>query len=83
MGTGFDARHRYTHLELGPYPRLCQSFRDAILVRDETAAEGEGSVPAARFEDGLANVAVTEAARRSLASGQWADVEATALRASD
>ncbi|MEE2664904.1 MAG: Gfo/Idh/MocA family oxidoreductase [Myxococcota bacterium] len=73
-----DSRHRYTHLELGPYTRLCESFRDAILAREEPVAGIDGTVPAARFEDGLASVEVTEAAQRSLASGQWVDVEAAA-----
>ena len=41
-----DPRHRFTHLELGPFTELCRRFRDAI--------EGGESGGAATFADGVA-----------------------------
>jgi predicted dehydrogenase len=56
-----DPRHRFTHLELGPYTRLCERFRDAI----------GGGAPggAATFVDGLANQRVLDAIRASARAG--------------
>ena len=63
--------HHFGHLELGPYTRLCESFRDAILAGAESAgASIETDVELANFEDGLAHVRVIEAARRSREHGQ-------------
>ncbi len=70
-----DSPHRYTHLELGPYTRLCESFHDAIVARDDATTTTGLTVPAASFEDGLACVEVTEAAQRSLQQRKWVEVE--------
>jgi predicted dehydrogenase len=58
---------RYTHLELGPYTRLAERFRDAIV---------RGAVPAdvPTFADGLAGMRVLDAVRESSASRQWVPV---------
>ena len=61
-GPSDDPRHRFTHLELGPYTRLCQRFRTAI----ETGAPADG---AATFTDGLAVTRVLDAIRKSAAAG--------------
>jgi predicted dehydrogenase len=56
-----DPRHRFTHLELGPYTRLCERFGDAI--------GGDTSGDAATFADGLANQRVLDAIRASARAG--------------
>ena len=66
-----DARHRFTHLELGPYTRLAEVWRDAIeggpLLADPAPAT---------FADGLATMQVLDAVRRSAAQGgAWTSVE--------
>ena len=37
-GVSDDPRHRYTHLELGPYTRLCEALRAGVEGRAATAA---------------------------------------------
>jgi predicted dehydrogenase len=62
-GTSDDPRHRYTHLELGPYTRLCEALR--------AGAEGVGvpdRVPIPTFADGLAGMQVLDAIRASAAA---------------
>jgi predicted dehydrogenase len=49
-----DPRERYTHLELGPYTRLCEALRD-----------GKSVVGLPTFEDGLAEMEVLDAIRAS------------------
>jgi len=49
-----DPRERYTHLELGPYTRLCEALRD-----------GRGVVALPTFEDGVAEMEVLDAIRAS------------------
>jgi len=58
-----DPRHRYTHLELGPYTRLCE----ALLAR---MRGGEAASPVAvpTFADGLACMRVLDAIRASAGS---------------
>jgi len=71
-----DSAHRFRHLELGPYTRLCESFRDAILAEEKSGGgNSRGDVTAACFEDGLATVKVIEAARISRERGQWVKVD--------
>jgi predicted dehydrogenase len=63
-GTSDDPRHRYTHLELGPYTRLCEALR--------AGAEGTpvpDRVPIPTFADGLAGMQVLDAIRASSAAG--------------
>ena len=61
-----DPRHRFTHLELGPYTRLCEALRAGV--------EGEpveASVPVPTFADGFECMRVLDAVRSSaLADGQ-------------
>lgn len=58
---GDDARHRFTHIELGPYTRLCERFAAAI--------DGSSSGDAATFVDGVAVQRVLDAMRASHAAG--------------
>jgi predicted dehydrogenase len=55
-----DPRHRYTHLELGPYTRLCEALRAGI-----EGNEAPTRVPAPTFADGLACMRVLDAIRAS------------------
>jgi predicted dehydrogenase len=56
-------------LDLGPYTRLAERFRDRILGRPE----GDGPRPAT-FADGVADMAVLDAMRRSVVDGGWVPV---------
>jgi predicted dehydrogenase len=58
-----DPRHRYTHLELGPYTRLCEALR--ALMDDRRAVS---VVPVPTFADGLACMQVFDAVRASAGS---------------
>jgi predicted dehydrogenase len=57
------AAHRFTHLELGPYTRLCEALRAGVEGRTVTAA-----VPVPTFADGLADMQVLDAIRASAAA---------------
>jgi predicted dehydrogenase len=59
-----DPRERFTHLELGPYTRLCEALRGGL----EGATEG-APVPVPTFADGLAGMCVLDAIRASHAAG--------------
>jgi predicted dehydrogenase len=59
-----DPRHRFTHLELEPYTRLCRVLVDLVLGRSV-----ESPVPVATFVDGLREMEVIDAVRESAASG--------------
>lgn len=55
-----DPRHRYTHLELGPYTRLCEVLRAGV--------DGQplpNAVPVPTFVDGVACMRVLDAVRAS------------------
>jgi len=58
-----DPRHRYTHLELGPYTRLCEALR--VRIDDRSASS---VVPVPTFADGLACMRVLDAIRASAGS---------------
>jgi predicted dehydrogenase len=58
-----DPRHRYTHLELGPYTRLCEALRAGIEEREPVSP-----VPVPTFADGLACMRVLDAVRASAGS---------------
>ncbi len=60
-----DPRHRYTHLELGPYTRLCEALRDGVAG----TSAGRSAVPLPTFADGLAEMQVLDAVRASAAAG--------------
>jgi predicted dehydrogenase len=53
-----DPRERYTHIELGPYTRLCEALLDPSA----------SAVPVPTFADGLAEMQVMDAIRTSAAS---------------
>jgi hypothetical protein len=55
-----DPRERYTHLELGPYTRLCEALRAGV----ETT-EVQSTVPVPAFPDGVAEMEVLDAIRAS------------------
>lgn len=59
-----DRRHRYTHLELGPYTRLCEALRAGVEGR---AFDSAVRVPT--FADGVACMRVLDAIRNSAAAG--------------
>ncbi|HUF84174.1 MAG TPA: Gfo/Idh/MocA family oxidoreductase [Acidimicrobiia bacterium] len=59
-----DPRHRFTHLELGPYTRLCEVLRAGVDGRRLPTA-----VPVPTFADGVACMRVLDAIRASAARG--------------
>ena len=59
-----DPRQRYTHLELGPYTRLCEALRALVDGRAP-----ETPVPIPTFVDGLAGMLVLDAIRASAEAG--------------
>jgi predicted dehydrogenase len=58
-----DPRHRFTHLELGPFMRLCEVLRAGVEGRPLPDA-----VPVPTFADGVAEMRVLDAIRASAAS---------------
>ncbi len=58
-----DPRHRFTHLELGPFTRLCEVLRAGV---EGTAVPD--AVPIPTFADGLASMRVLDAIRASSAA---------------
>jgi predicted dehydrogenase len=61
-------------LDLPPYTRLAEVFRDRILGRPVPV-----DPPPATFVDGVEGMAVLDAVRRSAAEGRWVDVERAAF----
>jgi predicted dehydrogenase len=59
-----DPAHRFTHLELGPYIRLCEALRAGVEGRDAPVA-----VALPTFADGLAEMQVLDAVRASATQG--------------
>ncbi|MDE8654142.1 Gfo/Idh/MocA family protein [Novosphingobium album (ex Liu et al. 2023)] len=59
-----NSADRLSHLELGPFTRLCEALRDRIEGRDARAA-----VAVPTFRDGLASMEVIDAIRASAAQG--------------
>ena len=59
-----DPRHRFTHLELGPYTSLCEVLRAAVA-----GAPYPDTVAVPTFADGLAEMQVLDAVRASAAAG--------------
>jgi predicted dehydrogenase len=63
-GESDDPRHRFTHLELGPFTRLCEVLRAGV--------DGEAlpdAVPVPTFADGVACMRVLDAVRASSDAG--------------
>jgi len=58
-----DPRHRFTHLELAPFTRLCEVLRAGVEGRPLPDA-----VPVPTFVDGVANTRVLDAIRASAAA---------------
>jgi predicted dehydrogenase len=65
------AAARYTHMELGPYIRLCESLRDAM----DGNADPDADPRAPTFADGLASMQVLDAIREAASSGQRVRIE--------
>ena len=61
---GQDSSDRLSHLELGPFTRLCEAFRAAIEKKPHRPA-----VTPPTFRDGLASMRIMDAVRASAASG--------------
>lgn len=59
-----DSRHRFTHLELGPYTRLCEVLRAGVDGRPIAS-----SVPVPTFADGFECMKVLDAIRASATAG--------------
>jgi len=59
-----DPRHQFTHLELGPFTRLCEALRAGVEGRPLP-----DTVPVPTFHDGLAEMKVIDAIRASAAEG--------------
>jgi predicted dehydrogenase len=62
--TSDDPRERFTHLELGPYTRLCETLRAGVERRERSP-----SVAVPTFAEGVANTAVLDAIRASARDG--------------
>jgi predicted dehydrogenase len=62
-GESDDPRHRFTHLELGPFTRLCDVLRAGVEGRPLPDA-----VPVPTFADGVAEMRVLDAVRESSAN---------------
>lgn len=58
-----DPRHQFSHLELGPYVRLCEVLRAGVEGRPHASA-----VPPPTFRDGLACMKVLDAIHKSAAA---------------
>jgi predicted dehydrogenase len=59
-----DPRHRFSHLELAPFTRLCGVLRDGVEGRAH-----ESPVPIPTFVDGVAEMRVLDAIRASASAG--------------
>ncbi|HEU5301505.1 MAG TPA: Gfo/Idh/MocA family oxidoreductase [Acidimicrobiia bacterium] len=59
-----DPRHRFTHLEIGPFTRLCEVLRAGVEGRSLPDA-----VPVPTFADGVADMRVLDAIRVSASDG--------------
>jgi predicted dehydrogenase len=67
-----DPRKRFSHMELGPFIRLCEALKAGVDGREPKAA-----VPLPTFRDGVAEMAVLDAIRVSAAAaGALTRVEA-------
>jgi hypothetical protein len=60
-----DPREAFTHMELGPYTRLCEVLHAGVLGEVPDAA-----VPIPTFVDGVAEMVVLDAIRASAATGK-------------
>jgi predicted dehydrogenase len=59
-----DPRHRFTHLEFGPFTRLCE-----VLLAGVEGRPTPDAIPIPTFVDGLAEMQVLDAVRASAADG--------------
>jgi predicted dehydrogenase len=59
-----NSSNRLSHLELGPFTRLCEAMRNAIEGKQATTP-----VAPPTFRDGLASMQVMDAIRASAAAG--------------
>lgn len=70
---GPSDRGRFTHMELGPYTRLCASLRDEIDGKLDLTANPRPPT----LVDGLASMQVLDAIRQAAASGARVQVESS------
>lgn len=71
-----DPKHAFTFMELPPFVRLAQRFREAIERRDPTWSP-PGAPPSPTFADALATQRIIDAMRRSSREdAAWVPVEA-------
>lgn len=70
-GASDRASARYTHMELGPYTKLCQSVADEIEGREVSASDPKPPT----FADGLASMRILDAIRESSRSGKRVPIE--------
>jgi predicted dehydrogenase len=75
MTTAYDLMHS-TGIDLAPFTRMAEAFRDRILGNAPAGDAGDADPPFATFADGVANMAVLDAVRRSARTGGWEAVEA-------
>jgi predicted dehydrogenase len=69
-----DPKHAFTSLELPPFIRLAERFRDAI-ERSDPSWSPDGSPRTPTFADALAAQRVVDAMRRSSSeNGAWIDI---------
>jgi len=64
-GKSDDPRDRFTHVELGPFTRLCEVLRAGVDTQPASDA-----VPVPTFADGVASMRVLDAVRESAAAGR-------------
>jgi predicted dehydrogenase len=71
-----DPKHAFTFMELPPFIRLAERFRDAIDANDPHYTPHVGAPPSPTFRDALMVQRAIDAARRSSErDGAWVDVE--------
>jgi predicted dehydrogenase len=71
-----DPKHAFTFMELPPFTRLAERFRDAIVARDPHFIPHLGAPPSPTFRDALMVQRAVDAARASSAAGgAWIDVD--------
>ena len=70
-----DPKHAFTFMELPPFTRLAERFRDAIHAGDPDFTAGPGAPPSPTFRDALMVQRTIDAARLSSdRKGAWVDV---------
>ena len=72
-----DPKHAFTFMELPPFTRLAERFRDAIVASDPNFIPSVGAPPSPTFRDALMVQRCIDAAHESSRrDGEWVGVEA-------